>query len=110
MPSGHQTTCTTTGPAWLAYGIHTPNAPPRRGTSYKVTAWGVQCASASTLLRSLSPRIQPNQTATVAGAPAGFTCKSRADGAAKNRLFTVSCIRLEPAAMISWQAVGGSIS
>ena len=29
-PAGKQTTCTTTGPAWVAWGIHTPNAPASR--------------------------------------------------------------------------------
>src|SRR3954470_20499737 len=80
MPSGPQQHCKTTGPAWVAYGIHTPNAPPIRGNQYRVTAWGITCAKTTQLLRVLAPKIPPNRTTVIPGAPAGFTCKSHADG------------------------------
>ena len=40
----------------------------------------------------------------ITGAPAGFTCKSRADGSAKTKLYGVACTRLTPAAMFWWGA------
>lgn len=108
MPAGKQTTCTTTGPAWVAYGIHTPNAPPRKGTKYRVTAWGITCSKATALLKALVPKIPPNRNLRIAG-PEGFKCKSRVDGLAKNRLYAISCIRLKPAAMFSWGPYGGTV-
>src|SRR3954454_6075371 len=106
MPAGKQTTCRTTGPAWATWGIHTPNAPPRRGRTYLVKAWGIPCTEAKALLKGLVAQIPPNRNRNIAG-PEGFKCKSSADGLAKNRLYKVSCIRLEPAALFSWQAIGG---
>jgi len=103
VPAGPRTRCTTSGPAWVAYGIHTPNAPPRRGNRYLVDAWGLTCPKASALLRAMAPRIPANRDTRFPG-PAGFTCTSRRDGAVKNRLYSVSCIRRNPAAMFSWQA------
>src|SRR3954453_689155 len=106
MPEGKQTTCRTTGPAWATWGIPTPNAPPRRGRSYLVKAWGIPCVEAKALLKQLVPKIPPNRNRNIAG-PEGFKCKSSADGLPKNRLYKVSCIRLEPAALFNWQAIGG---
>src|SRR3954453_898177 len=106
MPEGKQTTCRTTGPAWATWGIHTPNAPPRRGRTYLVKAWGIPCVEAKALLKQLVPKIPPNRNRNIAG-PEGFKCKSSADGLPKNRLYKVSCIRLEPAALFNWQAIGG---
>jgi len=106
MPAGKPTTCRTTGPAWAAWAIHTPNARPLRGRSYLVTAWGIPCVEAKALLKQLVPKIPPNRNRNIAG-PEGFKCKSSADGLPKNRLYKVSCIRLEPAALFNWQAIGG---
>jgi hypothetical protein len=108
VPKGPQTTCITTGPPWLAYGIHTPNAPPR-GNKYRVSAWGIPCSQAKTLLRALAPRIPPNRDATIPG-PQGFTCKSRGDGASRNRVYTVGCLRRTPAATFGWEATGGTVA
>jgi hypothetical protein len=108
LPAGKQTTCTTTGPAWVAYGVHTPNAPPRRGTTYQVRAWGIACSKAKALLKALTPKIPPNRNLSIGG-PEGFKCKSRVDGLAKNRLYEVSCTRLKPAALFSWEPIGGKV-
>jgi hypothetical protein len=101
MPSGHTSYCRTTGPGWIAYGIHTPNAPQRTGTHYDVSAWGVSCPTATQLLHTVQAR---TRDATIPRSPAGFTCKSRADGAAKNRLYSVTCRRTNPPAMFWWEA------
>ena len=108
MPAGKQTTCTTTGPIWVAYGIHTPNAPPLRGNKYLVKAWGISCIKAKALLKALTPKIPPNRNLTMIG-PEGFTCKSRVDGLLKNRLYEVSCRRLKPAALFSWEPLAGKV-
>jgi hypothetical protein len=108
MPAGKQTTCTTTGPIWVAYGIHTPNAPPLRGSKYLVKAWGISCSKAKALLKTLTPKIPPNRNLAMIG-PEGFTCKSRVDGLLKNRLYEVSCRRLKPAALFSWEPLAGKV-
>src|SRR3954453_17350142 len=108
MPEGKQTTCRTTGPAWATWGIHTPNAPPRRGKKYLVKAWGIPCVEAKGLLKQLVPKIPPNRNRNIAG-PEGFKCKSSAFGLAKNRLYQVNCIRFEPAALFSWEPIGGRV-
>jgi hypothetical protein len=110
MPKGPTTRCTMTGPAWAAYGIHTPNSPPRRGNQYQVTAWGIPCSKAKGLLRALFHKIPPHRTGKLAGAPQGFTCKSVADGSTKNRLYSVNCLRLTPAATFGWQPIGGKVT
>jgi hypothetical protein len=108
MPAGKQTTCRTTGPAWATWGIHTPNAPPRRGRTYLVKAWGITCREATAFLKSLVPKIPPNRNRNITG-PEGFKCKSTADGLLKNRLYKIQCIRLDPAALFSWEPVGGRV-
>jgi hypothetical protein len=108
QPAGKHTTCTTTGPAWVAWGIHTPNAPPRRGSTYQVKAWGIPCSKAKALLKALTPKIPPNRNLNITG-PEGFKCKSRVDGLLKNRLYEVSCIRLKPAALFSWEPFAGKV-
>src|SRR3954454_1949706 len=111
MPEGKQTTCRTTGPAWATWGIHTPNAPPRRGRSYLVKAWGIPCIEAKALLKQLVPKIPPNRNRNIAG-PQGFKCKSSAFRLAKNRIYQVNRIRFEPGGLFSWEPivarVGGS--
>jgi hypothetical protein len=109
MPKGHQTSCTMTGPAWAAYGVHTPNAAPRRGNHYLVHAWGIPCSTAMNLLRALARTIPAHRAGTISGAPAGFHCKSSASGSTKNRLYEVACLRRAPAATFDWQAVGGKV-
>src|SRR3954447_17099057 len=108
MPAGKQTTCRTTGPAWATWGIHTPNAPPRRGKNYLVKAWGIPCSEAKALLKALAPKIPPNRNRNIVG-PEGFKCKSSADGLRKNRIYKVSCIRLDPPALFSWEPIGGKV-
>ena len=109
MPKGHSTRCTMSGPAWSAWGIHTPNAPPRRGTQYLVTSWGIPCGQAKALLRVFFPRVPAYSVGRIAGAPKGFACRGAANGLSKNRLYMGSCIRLSPATMIDWGPIGGKV-
>ena len=109
MPKGHSTRCTMSGPAWSAWGIHTPNAPPRRGTQYLVTSWGIPCGQAKALLRVFFPRVPAYSVGRIAGAPKGFVCRGAANGLSKNRLYMGSCIRLSPATMIDWGPIGGKV-
>lgn len=97
------------GPAWSAWGIHTPNAPPRRGNQYLVNSWGIPCAQAKALLRALFPRVPAYSVGRFAGGPKGFACKGAASGLLKNRLYMGSCIRLSPATMIDWGPIGGKV-
>ena len=107
MPQGRQTTCTMTGPAWTEWGIHTPNAPPRRGNRYAVTAWGIPCGKAVALVRAFFPKVPAFSVGKLSGGPKGFTCKGTASGLEKNRMYTASCVRLSPATMVFWQTTGG---
>ena len=102
MPKGPTSYCTMTGPAWALWGVHTPNAPPLRGTKYRVTAWGITCSKAKVLLTAFFPKIPPHGTGKLAGGPAAFNCKGLSDGLLKNRMFAGQCIRLSPATMFSW--------
>jgi hypothetical protein len=107
MPKGSQTRCTMSGPAWAEWGIHTPNAPPRRGNRYLVTAWGIPCSQAMARVRAFFPKVPPYSTGQLSGGPKGFTCKGRASGLEKNRMYMGSCVRLKPAAMFFWETTGG---
>ena len=92
---------------WVAYGIHTPNAPPRKGSKYRVTAWGLTCKQGDGPLEGAHPPDPAEPEPERSPGPQGFTCKSRADGLAKNRMFEISCTRLKPAAMFSWEPYAG---
>ena len=96
-----------TGPAWSLWGVHTPNAPPRRGIQYQVNAWGIPCSNAKALVRVFFPKIPPHSTGKLAGGPKGFTCKGIASGLTKNRMYTGSCLRLAPATTFDWGPIGG---
>ena len=109
MPTGPRTRCAMTGPAWSVWGVHTPNAPPRRGRQYLVTSWGIPCHQATTLVRAFFPHVPPHAIGKLSGAPKGFTCRGAASGLAKNRMYAGSCVRLSPAAMIDWEPTGGSV-
>ena len=109
MPAGPTTRCTMTGPAWALWGIHTPNAPPLRGTRYQVTAWGITCRKAKGLVAAFFPRIPPHSTGNLAGAPAAFRCKGLSNGLLKNRMFAGQCVRLTPATLFSWGPFGGKV-
>lgn len=107
MPKGPRTTCTMSGPAWAVWGVHTPNAPPWRGSQYRVTAWGITCSKAKGLVAAFFPRIPPHSMGNLAGSPAGFRCKGVSDGLLKNRMYAGSCVRLQPATMFDWGPTGG---
>lgn len=109
MPKGSQTRCTTTGPAWSLWGVHTPNAPPRHGNKYLVTAWGIPCIQARTLVRAFFPKVPAYSTGKLSGGPKGFTCKGGGSGLMKNRMYAGSCIRLAPATLIGWGPTGGKV-
>jgi hypothetical protein len=102
MPKGPTTKCTTTGPAWAVWGVHTPNAPARRGTKYVVSAWGIPCSKAKGLATAFFPKIPPHSRGTLAGGPKGFRCKGLSDGLLKNRMYAGQCVRLTPATMFAW--------
>lgn len=113
LPKGQQTLCSTiTGPACAAYGVHTPNSPPRRGNQYQVYAWGIPCSKAKELLRAFILKIPAQKTGRkIPGAPKGFTCKSgAAPDPSKNRLYVVHCVRLTPAGWFGWQTIGGKVT
>lgn len=112
MPKGPQTSCTMTGPAWVAYGVHTPNAPPRRGNRYLVHAWGISCGRAKQLLRAFFPKLPAHPMGKLAGGPKGYTCKGRdpKGTTTKNRLHDGSCLRLDPATTFDWGPTGGTVS
>lgn len=111
LPAGPRTSCRMSGPAWVLYGVHTPNGPPRRGSMYLVHAWGISCAKAKELLRAFFPRIPAHPMGKISGAPKGYTCKGRdAPGTVtKSRPHDGSCIRLQPATMFDWGPVGGAV-
>lgn len=109
MPKGSSTRCTMSGPAWSAWGIHTPDAPPRRGNRYLVTSWGIPCGQAKALLRVFFPRVPAYSIGRLTGGPRGFACKGDGSGLLKNRLYAGSCVRLSPATMIYWEPVGGTV-
>ena len=107
MPKGSQTRCTMTGPAWTEWGIHTPNAPPRKGNKYLVTAWGIPCSQAMALVRAFFPKVPAYSIGQLSGGPKGFRCKGTASGLEKNRMYMGSCVRLTPATMFFWETTGG---
>jgi hypothetical protein len=107
MPKGSQTRCTMTGPAWTEWGIHAPNAPPRRGNKYLVTAWGIPCGQARALVRAFFPKVPAYSIGRLSGGPKGFSCKGGAGGLEKNRMYMGTCVRLKPAAMFFWETTGG---
>ena len=110
LPNGNRAECTMTGPAWAVWGVHAPNAPPRRGSQYHVTAWGITCSKAKGLVAALFPRIPPHSTGSLSGAPTGFRCKGLSTGVPKNRMYAGSCVRLAPATMFNWEPTGGKVS
>ena len=97
------------GPAWVAYGVHTPNGPPRRGDRYRVTAWGISCSKARELLKAFFPKIPAHPMGKLKGAPAGFTCKGidPPGTVTKNRMHDGTCRRNDPPATFSWEPTGG---
>jgi hypothetical protein len=108
MPQGSQTRCTMTGPAWTEWGIHTPDAPPRRCNKYLVTAWGISCGKAMAMVRAFFPKVPAYSSGKLlSGGPKGFRCKGTASGLEKNRMYTASCVRLSPATMLFWETTGG---
>jgi hypothetical protein len=107
MPKGSQARCTMTGPAWSEWGIHAPNASPRHGNRYLVTAWGISCGRATALLRAFFPKVPAYSIGKLSGGPTGYRCKGGASGLEKNRMYAGNCVRLSPAAMITWDPTGG---
>jgi hypothetical protein len=103
MPKRPTTYCTMTGPAFALWGVHTPNAPPGRGNKYRVTAWGITCSKAKSLVAAFFPKVPPYSTQTLAGGPKGFRCTGTASGLTKNRMYAGSCIRLAPATKFNWE-------
>jgi hypothetical protein len=103
MPTGPTTRCTMTGPAWVVWGVHTPNAPPSRGKRYQVTSWGIPCSKATVLVRAFFPKIAPHSTGNLAGGPKGFRCKGASSGLLKNRMYAGQCVRLTPPTMFHWE-------
>ena len=95
------------GPAWKEWGIHTPNALPRKGNRYLVDAWGIPCSQAKALVRAFFPRVPAYSTGKLSGGPKGFKCRGGASGLFKNRMYAGSCLRLSPAATFSWGPTGG---
>jgi hypothetical protein len=110
MPKGPTTRCTTTGPAWALWGIHTPNSPPLRGNRYLVQAWGIPCSKAKVLVRAFFPKIPPHSTGNLAGGPKGFRCKGLSNGLLKNRMYAGQCVRLKPATMFNWEPTVGKVT
>ena len=59
------------------------------------------------LVRAFFPAIPAHAMGKLAGGPKGFTCKGRASGLTKNRMYTGTCLRFAPAAEFDWSPVGG---
>ena len=110
-PKGPQTTCTMTGPAWVAYGVHAPNGPPRRGNRYLVHAWGISCGHAEQLLRAFFPKIPAHPMGKLTGGPKGYTCKGGdpKGTVTKSRTHDGSCLRMDPATTFDGGPTGGKV-
>ena len=111
LPTGPHTSCTMKGPAWVLYGVHNPNGPPRHGNRYLVHAWGITCTKAKQYLKAFFPKIPPHPMGTLRGGPKGFKCKGRdAPGTVtKSKPHDGSCLRLKPAATFDWEPTGGTV-
>ena len=97
------------GPAWVLYGVHAPNGPPRHGNRYLVHAWGITCKKARSYLRAFFPKIPPHPMGTLKGGPKGFKCKGRdpKGTVTKSKPHDGSCLRRKPAATFDWGPTGG---
>ena len=110
-PKGKQTSCKMKGPAWVLYGVHAPNGPPRHGNRYLVHAWGITCKKARSYLRAFFPKIPPHPMGTLRGGPKGFKCKGRdpKGTVTKSKPHDGSCLRRKPAATFDWGPTGGTV-
>ncbi len=113
MPTGKQVHCSPKlrGPKWVAGPGHGETKGwTIYGHNYAVTAWGVPCGQATTMVKSIFPKLPLRVAGVLRVGPKGWRCHGReAPGTISiTNLHDGFCTHLNPSAMVGWDAAGPS--